>query len=359
MTQMRRSKGFTLIELLVVIAIIALLISILLPALGEARKAGKLAKCVANMRGLGQATQTYSSEFKEQMPSFTWEAGKTYVSPADPNGAGLGNAADNLQAARNHMVYIIRNRGDRPTFPVMTLALIPHMTYTHLAMQDYMAQNLPDPTVVCPSDDNRLRWNADPKGYDQGLYQPNLGSSLAASDLWRHPYGASYRVVTAFIDNSAQGSRVYQGTSSGNVFVPGTARFGKRKISDVSQPAMKVAMHDTFGRHFGKFDYRQWCGFDTSKQPLLFFDNSVVNRSSEKCNYGFDPNGNQMAPVTTPNGNPPTPPGSGYLPIPYAGSAIEPTGPTSAANGYGRFVFTRGGLRGVDFGGGDVRTNGY
>ncbi|MBL9030495.1 MAG: prepilin-type N-terminal cleavage/methylation domain-containing protein [Phycisphaerae bacterium] len=357
MVTVRRLRAFTLIELLVVIAIIALLISILLPALSEARKAGKLAKCVANMRGLGQATQTYSSEFKEQMPSFTWEAGKTYVDPADPNGAGLGNAADNLQASRNQMSYIIRFRGDRPQFPVMAIALIPHMTYSHLVMQDYMAQSLPDPTVVCPDDQNRLAWNKDPKGYDQGLYQPSLGNSVGPSVDWRHPYGASYRVVTAFIDNSPQGSRVYQGPTSGSVFVPGTARFGKRKISDVAQPSMKVAMHDTFGRHVSKFDYRMWCGFDTSKQPLLFFDNSVVNKSNDKCNYGFDPNGNQNNPVTSPNSTPPSTPGAGYIAIPYAASPIEPAGP--AVSGYGRFVFTRGGLRGIDFGGTDIRSNGY
>jgi prepilin-type N-terminal cleavage/methylation domain-containing protein len=56
----RRRWGFTLIELLVVISIIAVLISILLPALASARTEGTKARCLANMRGLGQAFETYS-----------------------------------------------------------------------------------------------------------------------------------------------------------------------------------------------------------------------------------------------------------------------------------------------------------
>ncbi|MBL9030494.1 MAG: prepilin-type N-terminal cleavage/methylation domain-containing protein [Phycisphaerae bacterium] len=353
-----KRRGFTLIELLVVIAIIALLISILLPALGEARKAGKLAKCISNMRGLGQATQTYSSEFKEMMPSFTWEAGKTYVSPGDPNGAGLSNAPDDWAASNYQLAYIIRFRGDRPGMPPAA-NLFPHLTYTHLVMQDYMAQTLPDKTVVCPDDANRVRWNADPKGYDQGLYQPNFGTSVAASELWRHPYGASYRVVPAFIDRSPTPYRVMPNTSGTIIIYPTLSRYGKRKISDVAQPSMKVAMYDTFGRHFGRFDYRQWQGTEFSKQPLLFFDNSVVNRSNDKCNYGFDPNGNQNAPVNSPNSSPPMPPPSApYYSIPYVPSPIEPTAPV-AVNGRPYFIATRGGLRGIDFGGTDVRSNGY
>ncbi len=79
-------QGFTLIELLVVISIIALLIGILLPALGQARRTAQVLSCGTQMQQIGRAMATYTNDFDDFFPrlrgrpdgltegnAFTWD----------------------------------------------------------------------------------------------------------------------------------------------------------------------------------------------------------------------------------------------------------------------------------------------
>ncbi len=65
---MRRKHAFTLVELLVVIGIIAVLISILLPALNKAREQSRRTVCLSNLRSVHQLFAMYANQNKDQIP---------------------------------------------------------------------------------------------------------------------------------------------------------------------------------------------------------------------------------------------------------------------------------------------------
>ena len=66
---MRQKRGFTLIELLVVIAIIALLLSILAPALNLVKEKAKAIQCKSNLRGNGLAMKVYHNDYDSKYPN--------------------------------------------------------------------------------------------------------------------------------------------------------------------------------------------------------------------------------------------------------------------------------------------------
>ncbi len=85
----RSRQGFTLIELLVVISIIALLLGLLLPALGRARESSRMAGCAGNLQQMGIGLTMYLTDYADTLPQdgsgiaarFGGKAGWMFIPP--------------------------------------------------------------------------------------------------------------------------------------------------------------------------------------------------------------------------------------------------------------------------------------
>ncbi|MFN7022170.1 MAG: hypothetical protein ACK4WH_12705 [Phycisphaerales bacterium] len=112
----------------------------------------------------------------------------------------------------------------------------------------------------------------------------------------------------------------------------------QQRLSAVSFPAQKVFLHEGHARHGKRETYYAYPGASVN---VLFFDGSTSYRNNRQANRGWDP----WAPAS--------PEGYQYQ---YRPDAWEPpsVSPLGTDLVYGYYRYTRGGLRGVDFGGREV-----
>ncbi len=343
--------GFTLIELLIVIAIIALLVAILLPALSEARRAARKVICAASQQQVAVAASNYATDFTDRLSSFTWKKGVQY---ADNMPAG----ADATAAAANQAIDILRRRADRPELALIA-NWIPHVYYSHLVLNDYLQQRLPEPSMACSEDRIRRKWqtgirtalNAGSTDWYNYTDGEDPGDTSSQGQRW--PYSSSYSFVPAFW--SPDRAQVVNGqviptvSQAGvhNLFtVPGntaTTILGLRKLSDVTFTSQKVMLYEMNDYHTIK-NRSQYHAYSNSKTQVSFFDGSVRIIDTKDTNRGFNP--------ATPNA--PAPTAYAYTP----NTRWEPRCRNAALTQetvQGHYRWTRAGLKGVDFNGGEVR----
>jgi len=88
-----RRKGFTLVELLVVIAIIALLMSILMPALAKVRALAQRVVCGSHLKSMGNQMMVYANDFSEKYPRAGGANSRWAITPLWNANPPLGEAA--------------------------------------------------------------------------------------------------------------------------------------------------------------------------------------------------------------------------------------------------------------------------
>jgi len=204
-----KSAGFTLVELLVVIGIIALLISILLPALSRARESARAVACSSNMRQIGLAMMLYAGNNKNQLPCLPYNTTVTY----------------NYTGASGPGSFTYTYAGEGGGFPVFIYSA----AYAAYGLwYDLRPYNITGNVAKCPSD--TTRW----------------GSNFSVQGSWSlvsAPYGSAAALAGAKADSNFASSyympyfiRVGAHTSDGS------ARLGKAwKLTQIS-PSSKKAL---------------------------------------------------------------------------------------------------------------------
>ncbi|MEM1185970.1 MAG: prepilin-type N-terminal cleavage/methylation domain-containing protein [Planctomycetota bacterium] len=351
---MPRSHGFTLTELLVVVAIIALLIGILLPALGQARASARDAVSLSNLSQLGRATATYAADFEDKIFNYSWKLNVAYRM-SDGSVATETDFRFVHQWQRLEILWKHTGRwdGDDPLFLGRTLT--PHFRYPHLPLLDHLSGALPEPLVASPHDRHLLRWQENPTNTEPGVVPsapPASGTTGWSREDVRQfwPYASSYiKTVSSMSPDRGVLPRT-SFTGDPHLVTFWDRSFAIRSLVQVMFPGNKVHM-------FEEFDgpKKQHWSYADSDVPQLFFDGSVHARITGESNRGWHTSKPHKQDVFYTMSYYPIDP-SFFPPAKFDADGDLRDDERTAL---GSFLWTRGGLQGLDYGGDEIDTTGW